>query len=422
MKQLIHSKNLYQKLQKQYNRKINLDLKRINLSLKELKNIHYSIKNPINIIGSDGKNSVVQILKCFIEQNKERVTTFTSPHLYDVRHRIWLKDRFISLEDLKKNIKVIKKLKIKLTLFELLSLVYFISAAKLKNVSYSLVEAGLMFAGDSTNVWDEPRCQIVTNINKQHLEWTKSKTLREIIKQKVGYLSTKTNIYIGKQEIKTMKTIKKILSKNKSKKFFYGNDWIIDKNKKIYKDKKGEIILKYSNILSEAMWDNLSLSIFVARNELNISKQVILKAIPKIKFEGRIQWLTKGKLIKKIYPNEKLLIDGCHSEMSAKNLASYLKSLNKDVYAIWGMQRNKKPEIFIKQFKGIFNKIVTVKIPNEPNACTAEELRKIANENNISCDVAANIPSAIKTLSSNKEKIITCFGSLFLAGKILSLN
>ena len=191
----ILSKNLYLKLQKQYSRKINLNLKRVNLALERLGQIHKKIKNPINIIGSDGKYSTLKSLQFIIEQNNQQVTAFTSPHLYDIRHRFWLKNRFIKINELKKNINIIKKLKIKLTLFEVLTLVYFLVASKLKNVSYSLCESGLLFKGDATRVWNEPRCQIISNINKQHLEWVKPKNIREICLQKVGYLSKK-NYYL----------------------------------------------------------------------------------------------------------------------------------------------------------------------------------------------------------------------------------
>ena len=37
------------------------------------------------------------------------------------------------------------------------------------------------------------------------------------------------------------------------------------------------------------------------------------------------------------------------------------RTLNKDIYGIWGMQSNKHPEQFIKHFKGIFKKIIAVK-------------------------------------------------------------
>jgi len=422
MNQKNKSQLLYQKLQKLYSRRINLDLKRINLALNKLGYIHKSIKNPINIIGSDGKYSTLKSLQYFIQENNENVSTFTSPHLYDVRHRFWLKDKFISIKELKENIKIIEKLKVRLTLFELITLVYYISASKLKNVSYSLVEAGLLFAKDSTRVWNEPKCQIVTNINQQHLEWVKPKTLKAICEQKVGYLSKNTTIYVGKQEKKTKKIIKKILKNNPSKKVFYGDAWSLKKygEKIIYKDNKGKLILKSNKIFSEGIWQNVGLAIKVAR-DLNISKKKILRAIPKIYFEGRIQYIN-GQLTKLLNSKEKLLVDGCHSEQSAKNLASYLRSLNKNIYGIWGMQRHKNPELFIKQFKGIFKKIITIKIPGEPNSCDPRELKDIIKKLDIKCDVAKNIPNAIKKLSDKKEKIIVSFGSLYLVGKILSLN
>lgn len=417
------SKNLYKKLQKQYSRKINLDLKRINFALKKLNNIHKEIKNPISFIGSDGKYSCLTALKYFIEENKQSVSCFTSPHLYDFRHRFWLENRFINTGEVKKNLNVIKKLKIKLTLFELLTIIYFLSASKLKKTSYALVEAGLLYAKDSTRVWDKPKCQIITNINEQHLEWVKPKNLQTICKQKVGYLSKKTKIYIGKQKPKTLKLIKKILVKNPSKKYFYGQDWSLKerKNKKIYQDKKGKIIISSKKILSKGLWENVALAIKVAR-DLNISKKVILKAIPKIQFEGRLQYITNGKFQKLLQPKETLLVDGCHSQTSAKNLSDYLKKTNKTIYGIWGIQKNKQPEIFIKSFKKIFKKIITVRIPDENNSCDPIKLKKIAQQNDIPADISPNITSAIKKLSNKQEKIIVCFGSLYLVGKILSMN
>ena len=65
------SRKLYKKLQKQYSRRINLDLKRIKKVLQKLNNPQDQVDNVINIIGSDGKNSVLTSLKYFLEANKE---------------------------------------------------------------------------------------------------------------------------------------------------------------------------------------------------------------------------------------------------------------------------------------------------------------------------------------------------------------
>ena len=98
--------------------------------------------------------------------------------------------------------KKIKKQKLKLTLFEALTCIYILAAKEQKNIALSLIEAGLLFFGDSTRLWEYPKAQIVTNINFQHSEWIKPKTLAEICKQKVGFLSKDTVIYIGKQNKK----------------------------------------------------------------------------------------------------------------------------------------------------------------------------------------------------------------------------
>ena len=92
--------------------------------------------------------------------------------------------------------------------------------------------------------------------------------------EKVGYLSKKTVIYVGKQDPKTLKIIQTILKKNPSKKKFYGKEWILKtKNKKvIYQDDKEKIILKSNKIFSEGVWQNVGLAIRVAR-DLGISKK-----------------------------------------------------------------------------------------------------------------------------------------------------
>ena len=233
------STKLYQKLQKQYSRRINLDLKRIRKVLEKLNNPEEQLNNVVNVIGSDGKNSFLTSLKYFLEANGEKVNAFTSPHLYDVRHRFWLENKFISLKEIGKYKKIIEHAKQKLTLFELLTCIYVLAATKTEFNSYNLVESGLLFKKDSTNLWSNPLVQVVTNVNMQHIEWICPKTIEEICRQKVGYLSNNTTIYIGKQKPKTLKIIKSILKNNSSNQIIYGSWKIINKNKKnIIKIKK----------------------------------------------------------------------------------------------------------------------------------------------------------------------------------------
>ena len=286
--------------------------------------------------------------------------------------------RFISLKEISKYKKIVEQTNEKLTLFELLTCIYILAASKTNLGSYNLIESGLLFRKDSTNLWSFPLAQIVTNINFQHQEWVYPKTINEICRQKVGFLSNKTNNYIWKQKPKISKNLKDNLKKNFTKKTNYGSWKIVEKNnKKYYRDKKNFIPLRSKHIFTDGLWENVALAIKVAL-DLGVKKETIKKTIPNIKFEGRVQFID-GKLTKNL-KTSKILVDGCHSDVSTKNLAKYLKKFDIPIYGIWGSLKNKNPEKLIKNFKGIFKKIVTIKIPDERNALSSKILFKIAKK------------------------------------------
>ena len=103
-----------------------------------------------------------------------------------------------------------------------------------------------------------------------------------------------------------------------------------------------------------------------------------------------------------------------------KNLARYLKKCKIPVYSIWGSLKNKNPNQLIKNFRGVFKKIITIKIPNEPNAMSSFDLREIAEKNGFQAR-SKNIKDALKKIPQN-EKNNCIFGSLYLVGHALSMN
>ena len=127
-------------------------------------------------------------------------------------------------------------------------------------------------------------------------------------------------------------------------------------------------------------------------------------------------------MTKKLYKSEKFLIDTCHSDESTKNLARYLRQLKLPIYGICGILKNKHPDKLIKNFKGIFKKLVTFKIPEEPNALSSYDLKKISEKQGFKTIEAKNIIDALKIVSSKEKKIIVLWGSTYGAGNALSLN
>ena len=415
--------NLYNQLAKNklFSKSVNFDLKRIKLILKKLNHPERKLKNVINVIGSDGKYSFLTSLKYFIEANDQETSAYTSPSLKDIRERFWMGKKFLSYKEIQKSIKIIEKQNTYLTIFEALTVIFILNAAE-KNNDFNLIEAGALFAKDSTNLFNFPKIQTVVNINKQHLNFLKKKTLNEVIYQKVGFLSNFTNIYIGKQKPLVLKKIKQILTKNTSL-VHYSNIWkLIESNKSFfYEDKQVKIKLVTKYIHSTGLLENLCLAIKIAL-DLKIDKKIIVKTIPKIRFQARLEYIKKGKLIKKIFKNEKLLLDGCHSETSAKNLANYLKTIKLPIYGVWSMTKNKDPDKFIKQFKGLFRKIFIIPIENETASLSNKILFKIAKRNNYQSEMCESFEEALKKITSKEKKIICVFGSLYLCGNILNKN
>ena len=422
---MLQSINLYKLLanHKLFNKTINFDLKRIKLVLKKLNHPERKLNNVINFLGSSGKFTTLYSLKCFIEANNQSSTAYISPSLKDIKERFWIGGRYLTHQEIRQSIKLIEKLKVPLTIFEVLTVIYILNASK-QNTDYHLIEAGALFAKDSTNVFDFPIAQVIVNINRQHLNFLdkNKKTLNEVIYQKVGFLSDFTSIYVGKQTPYVLGKIKQNLKKNRSK-INYPNNWkLIKKNNKyFYQDKKNTIKLRNQNIHSKGLLENLCHAIKIAF-DLKIEKKVIEKTIPKISFQGRFQYLKKGKVKNKLYKNEQIMIDGAHAEADAKNLAIYLKTIKSPKYAIWTMMKNKEPDLFIKQFKGIFKKIITTPIENEKNCMSAKDLKSIAQKNHFNASAAKNLDDAIKKISSSDKKLIVCLGSLYNVGNILNKN
>ena len=417
------SKAIYNQLAKHklFNKTINFDLKRITLALKLLGNPEKKLNNVISILGESGKYTTLFSLKSFIEANNQTVSAYISPSLQDIRERFYMRNRYLAHKEIKDAIKQIEKLKIPLTIFEVLTLIYILNASKL-NVDYHLTECGALWEKDSVNVFDFPLAQVVTNINLQHKNFLKKKNLDGIIHQDVGFLSNFTKIYIGKQTPYVLKKIKKHLKKNKSK-VIYPSEWsLVKKNKTYYyQDQNLKIRINTKNIHSKGLLENLGHAIKIAL-DLKISKKIIEKTIPKLIFVGRFQYLKKGKIKNKLYKNEKVMIDGAHATADAKNLANYLKTIKLPKYGIWAMTKNKEPDLFIKEFRNIFHKLVTMPIENENSSVSANELNKIAIKNKINSEVSNNFIDALKKISNKEKKLIVCFGSLYNCGNILNKN
>ena len=420
------------KLQKILSRFLKLHPKEIDLSLDRVKILCNRLGNPqdkikaISVLGTNGKNSTIQACFSVLKEAKYKCNVYTSPHIQRINERFVFNNEELKDDELANLFEEVEKINNNkpITFFEILTACYFYHAAKYPN-NLNLIEAGLFFQFDATNILKKNLATVVTSISKDHLDWLpkNEKTIEKIIFEKTSVLLN-SNIIVAKQNIKeTMDCIKKTIFKNQSNKIYFNDDFSYTLGENdffYYEDKFGGLKLPKPNILGQYQLENISTAIATLRTlNLNIKDDHIKKGIQKINNIARLQKISSGKL-KDLVSNNLFLISGDHNEDGARVLNEYLKSLDCNKHIIIGMMANKEHEKYINYFKNI-SSVTTVDIPNQPNAISGKNLKdKFKNIPNVK--YRKSIEHAIKSISLQKGDLLLITGSLYLCSEVLNQN
>ena len=423
-------KKILKRLLQLHPKSVDLSLDRIKRLLKELNNPEKKIENAIQVVGTNGKYSICSALREIFETAGYSVNMNISPSIRKFNERYYLSGKYISdadLHDLLIEVEKVNKNQ-NITFHEFICACFFLAASRNKS-DITILESGLFFRLDASNVLEKNIASIITPIGLDHKDFLKKGTIDEIVYEKCSHLLEGSKIVISEQKEEVLKNIKKNISKNSSLKFIFGQDYKYKKTNKgfIFKDKNAEIELPYPNLLGDFQISNICTAISTIRNlnQFKIKDTHIGEAITKIRSEGRLQFIKEGKLRKHVSKNNEILIDGAHNVLAAKAVEKYLGSLNygKKIIMLLGMMSNKEHKEFIQVFKNRDESIFALNIPNQVNFINKEKLSKIVQ----SCGIRSRTESSIKTALKNASKenenaIIFCTGSLYFAGEILNLN
>jgi dihydrofolate synthase/folylpolyglutamate synthase len=422
--------NILKRLLQLHPKSVDLSLDRIKRLLKDLNNPQKKIKNTIQVVGTNGKHSVCSALREIFETAGYSVNMNISPSLRKFNERYYLSGKYILDDQLHELLVEVEKINKNqnITFHEFICACFFLAASRNKS-DINILESGLFFRLDASNVLEKNIASVIMPIGLDHVDFLIKGTIDEIVYEKCSHLLNGSKIFISEQKEDVLKNIKKNISKNSSLKFIFGKDYkyTIVNNGFVYKDKKGEINLPYPNLLGDFQISNVSTAIGTIRNldQFKVKESHIRDAITKIRSEGRLQFIKEGKLRKYVSNNNEILIDGAHNPLAAKAIEQYLGSLNsgKKIIMLLGMMANKEHKEFIQIFKNRVHSIITLDIPNQVNFINKEKLSKIARSCGIISKTEDSIESALKSVSKqNNNAIIFCTGSLFFAGEILNLN
>ena len=415
--------NIISKIEKRHNKKIDLSLDRTFNLLNKLGNPQNKLNNVVTVVGTNAKASMASALSTILKESGYKYNLYTSPHLQSYTERFVFNNKEMSENELAALLEDIDSIlgDDNATVFEILTCAFIKYAENFKD-NVNIIEAGLFHRFDSTNVFKQNLLTLLGVIHLDHLNWLNNKTIEGVIYEKTSSLPV-SNIFVNNQinsEIKTK--IKKSLTENKSKKYFFGDDFNVAKSENSfihYQDELGEIMLPQPNLIGDHQIYNISTSIAASRKIFDISDANIKNSMKKMRLKGRLEEIKSGKL-KNLIGKNRLIIDGGHNINSAISISQWVKQQNEKVHLICGMMNDKPHKEFVDQFERSVNSITLVDIPNQEGSISKEEFKKKLGDKNI--QTAESIEESLMLNNKDENCIFLFAGSLYLAGEVLNLN
>ena len=409
------NKLLY-KLSKLHPKYIDLSLDRLSKLLYKLGNPHQSLPKTIHIAGTNGKGSIQSFIRNILVLNGYSCDAYISPHLSKFNERIVLNNRDVSTKKLYDTLKFVEKINDnnEITFFEITTAVAFVLFQRSKS-EFLVLETGLGGRLDATNIIPKKLFSIITPISYDHEEYLGS-TIKKITTEKLGIIKNSSNVIISKQKNEVEKFIRKKLYGKKNL-YFYGNKFRIRQlNKYKFEFKFSKIKKLVSKPTMNGLHQIENASVALAFSEImkeqnfELSDKKIDKAIKSTAWPGRLEMLN--------YRNKNIILDGSHNIDGAEKLNEFLKSKKIKPVVLFGMLNNKKIFNFLKRINNRISYLIALKIPNEKNAFTLEEIGKHCHKLSINHIKVKNVNEALRQIRNSDQKYFLITGSLYLVGNI----
>ena len=426
-----HSKKLQFILNKLYELnpdKIELKLDRVLRLANDLGNPHKKLKNVITVTGTNGKGGTAFYLKEILQAHGYSVALFQSPFLYNFLTRFLINGEPLDEEKFISYVIEVDKANNNqdITFFEYITCIAF-KAFEEANCDFNIMETGLGGKYDSTNVdYQDLKAQVLTPISMDHKDFL-GNTLKEITHNKCGIIKNNSNVIIAKQSSEVLGYIDEELKRKKIKKYIFSEDFnvSVENNRMIYQDDDGLIDLDMPTMKGSFQIQNAAVALKALKSiDLKLDNKNISEGIKNTKVEGRIQHITKGKLLSYIHEETNtLIIDGGHNEQAGKSLAEYLEKIKgkRSIYLVFSMLTSKDLKAYLSNFSSLVTEIKCFKL--RENFYETKDIIKQAKELGIHANPNNSATEAIAQLAiQDPNAIIVVCGSLYSAGKVLEQN
>jgi len=406
---------------------IDLGLDRTFALLAKLGNPQDRLPPTVHVAGTNGKGSVIAMMRAMAEAAGLRVHVYASPHLCRFNERIRLAGQLIddaALAALLEEVESVNR-DDPVTFFEVTTAAAMLAFAR-QEADLLLLETGLGGALDSTNVLTSPRATVITPIAHDHEHFLGS-DIAGIAGQKAGIMRSGICCFSAKQAPAAAAALQDHAADCGAELIMAGRDFdweMISTGGMQLRIGNAKQSLPQPSLFGAHQRENAALAATVMLSCFpDLPADNLLSGIGHAVWPGRIQHLADGELAR-LAGDRALWLDGAHNAHGAAALAAALPSLGAGRWnLICGALNTRNPVEFLAPLAGCASSVTCIAIPGQDASLSATELCGAANAIGLAAKPADSLIDAITRAASmdNHDPIIIC-GSLYLAGHVLSQN
>ncbi|MEE2698457.1 MAG: folylpolyglutamate synthase/dihydrofolate synthase family protein [Pseudomonadota bacterium] len=406
---------------------IDLTLERVQNLLQKLGNPHFSLPPVIHVAGTNGKGSVIAMMRAALEAANYKVHVQTSPHLVKFNERFRLAGKLIDDESL---LTLLEECENKnqgtpITFFEITTCAGLLAFNRIP-ADIVLLETGLGGRLDATNVIRKPALTVIMPVSIDHQQFL-GEGIKDIAAEKAGILKPGVPCILAEQQSEVYDVIIKKASEIGAPIIAETVDWeIIGSVDELLVKSFGRVHqLVPPSLQGPHQIHNAGVAVAALDNldGFVISDEAINNGFSNIEWPGRLQQIREGNIQNKLGEKFRLWLDGGHNEGAAKAIAIWASKCDSlPLHLILGMIKTKDPKKFLEPLRDEIYSLCTITIEGEDSSWTASELCNHAQSIGISAYPASDMVDAFKYISKIEtgSANILIAGSLYLAGKVLA--
>ena len=195
-------------------------LNRIKRLLKDLNSPENKISNLIQVVGTNGKHSLIVSAREIFETAGYTCNVNISPSLRKFNERYYFSGKYILDEELHDLLVEVEQINDNqsISFHEIITAAWILHASRNKS-DINIIEAGALFRLDSSNVFQKNLCSVIMPIGIDHKDFLKKGTIDEIVYEKCSHLLGGSKIFVSEQKNDVLEKIKKNIANNSSEKF-----------------------------------------------------------------------------------------------------------------------------------------------------------------------------------------------------------